>query len=208
MSALDRLACALGRRDKVPNQELARELAANRDAEGIDELVAGLQSRDTCVRSDCIKALYEVGYLAPELIAGYAEEFLALLQAKNNRLVWGGMIALSTIAALRPEFVVARREEIERAIDSGAVITGDAGVKALAEAANTSERRALIAPYLLAHLETCRAKDVAAHAEKAAMAFDASSKDHFVALLQRRMDELTPPQQARARRVMREAEKR
>jgi len=64
MPALDKLACALGRRDEVPNQELARELAANCDAEGIRELVGGLQSRDTCVRSDCIKALYEVGYLA------------------------------------------------------------------------------------------------------------------------------------------------
>jgi hypothetical protein len=37
--------------------------------------------------------LNEIGYLDPEWIAGHAQEFIELLNSKNNRLVWGGMIA-------------------------------------------------------------------------------------------------------------------
>jgi len=42
MSVLHRLASSQGRRDDVPNQELARELAAARDHNAIRELVAYL----------------------------------------------------------------------------------------------------------------------------------------------------------------------
>ena len=53
------------------------------------------------IASDCIKTLYEVGYLKPELIAPYVGDFLKLIKSRENRLVWGGMLALSTIAALK-----------------------------------------------------------------------------------------------------------
>ena len=89
MSVITRLAFALGRRDDVPNQELAKELAVARAVDGVRELVANLQHPDRNIQSDCIKVLYEIGYIAPELIAEYVEEFLALLKSKNNRLVWG-----------------------------------------------------------------------------------------------------------------------
>ncbi len=49
-----------------------------------------------------MKVLYEIGYLTPELIADYADDFLKLLRSKNNRMVWGGMIALATIAETKP----------------------------------------------------------------------------------------------------------
>jgi hypothetical protein len=42
--------------------------------------------------------LYELGYLAPELIADYVGDFIKLLKHENNRIDWGGMIALSTVA--------------------------------------------------------------------------------------------------------------
>jgi len=42
MSILNRLACAQGRRDEAPNQELARDPAERGDQEGIRELVANL----------------------------------------------------------------------------------------------------------------------------------------------------------------------
>jgi hypothetical protein len=87
MSVISRLASALGRRDDVPNQELARELAETKVVEDIRELVVNLQNRDRKIQSDCIKVLYEIGYIASELIAEYAEDFLALLRNRNNRLV-------------------------------------------------------------------------------------------------------------------------
>ena len=96
MSVLDRLATSLGRRGDEANQELAAELAQSGDAEDIAELVDNLSHKNRRIASDCVKTLYELGYLAPEWIAPHVDAFLALLDSKNNRLVWGGMTALST----------------------------------------------------------------------------------------------------------------
>jgi hypothetical protein len=61
MSTLDKLAHSLGRRDEVPNQELARELAAKKDKKGIREVAENLWHKDKNIQADCIKVLYEVG---------------------------------------------------------------------------------------------------------------------------------------------------
>ena len=103
MSVLDHLASALRRGDDLPNQELAKKLADDQDHAGVRVLVDHLASEDPAIQSDCIKTLYEIGYLDPALIDGYWEAFLALLESKNNRMVWGGMTALATIASLRAD---------------------------------------------------------------------------------------------------------
>ena len=79
MSVLNRIAAAQGRRDEAPNQEQARELAEQEDRASIRELAANLHHADQNVRTDCLKTLYAVGYLKPELIADYAGEFVRLL---------------------------------------------------------------------------------------------------------------------------------
>ena len=101
MSVLKRIAFFQNRRDEVPNLELAKDLAERGDRESIGEIVHNLHHENANVRSDCLKVLYEIGYLRPELIADYVGEFLALVGDKHNRMVWGGMIALSTIAGIR-----------------------------------------------------------------------------------------------------------
>jgi hypothetical protein len=63
MSAIDRIASAQNRRDEVPNQELARELAENGDRDGIREIVANLWNRDPDVQSDCIKCCTDRLYI-------------------------------------------------------------------------------------------------------------------------------------------------
>jgi hypothetical protein len=88
MSVLNRLASSLRRRDEVPNQELARDLASNRDKAGIREIAENLRNKDKNIQADCIKVLYEIGHLEPELIADYTEDFAKCLKSKNNRLVW------------------------------------------------------------------------------------------------------------------------
>ncbi len=45
MSVLNRLACSQGRRDEVPNQELAHALAATEDREGIREIAVAQVTR-------------------------------------------------------------------------------------------------------------------------------------------------------------------
>jgi hypothetical protein len=105
MSLLGRLASSLGRNDEQPNQELASQIAEERDGNAVKELVANLGNKDTGVQSDCIKVLYEIGSLRSSLIAPYTKEFIRLLDNGNNRLAWGAMTALDSIALESPQFV-------------------------------------------------------------------------------------------------------
>jgi len=150
-----------GRRDEAPNQELARALAEQDDRDGIQKLVANLHHTDQDVRCDCLTRLYEVGHLKPELVADYAGEFLRLLRDRNNRMIWGAMLVLSTIAPLRADELYLHRQRIQDGMAEGSVIEVDNGVKVLAAVAAANETyRAELLPYLLQHLRTCRPKDV------------------------------------------------
>jgi len=205
MPVLNKIAYFQGRRDEAPNQELARELAASRDKAGIQEIVNNLWHKNQTVQSNCLKVLYEIGYLEPDLIAGYVGDFFELLPSKNNRLVWGSMIALAAIAGMKAEEIYIRREAIMDAIERGSVITVDNGVAVLAAVASTGEAyRNELLPYLLKHLATCRPKDVPQHAEKIVKAVDAAHRFAFVSVLEERMIELKGAPAARVSRVIKQ----
>lgn len=205
MSVLDKLSSSLGRRDEVPNQELARELARKKDKKGIQEIVDALANRK--LQNDCIKFLYEIGEIDPPLIAAYAPQFVRLLSSRNNRLVWGGMTALATIAEIRAKDVVANRVAIEKAFKSGSVIAVDQGVRVLARAASANaEYNRKLFPFLLDHLKHCRPKEVPQHSESTLPAVTHANKKKFIALLNARLDVLTPTQTARVRKVIKAAE--
>jgi hypothetical protein len=205
MSALERIAYFRNRRDEVPNQELARDLAARQDREGIQEIAQNVWHKNPAVQSDCLKVLYEIGYLDPALVADYAADFLKLLTSKHNRLVWGGAIALSTIAALKADEIYPHVAEIQAAMDGGSVITRDNGVKVLAEvAAQRAVYRRKLFPYLLKHLETCRPKDVPQHAEKIVVAVNAKNRDEFSRVLNARLTDLSASQAARIKKLLKQ----
>lgn len=206
MSALQEIAYFQGRRDEVPNQELARRLAQARDVAGIGEIAAGLWHKDGHVRSDCLKVLYEIGYLEPALIADYVEEFVRLLDERNNRLVWGSLIALSTIANLRSAEIYAHVPAIQHALKYGSVIAVDNAVKTLARvaAADSIYQQALL-PGLLEHLASCRPKDVSQHAESTLLAIDAPHAPAFIQTLETRLPDLSASQAARVRKVIKSA---
>jgi hypothetical protein len=209
MSVLDKIAFFQNRRDEVPNQELARELAQSKDTQGVQEIADNLKNKNPNVQADCLKVLYELGYLQPDLVAVYAKDFLGLLKSKNNRLVWGAMIALSTIADLNPQEISSSVEDIEHTMENGSVITVDNGIKILSSlSAQPSEQAKTIFPYLLNHLTTCRPKDIPQHAEKILQAVNANNKKEFVEVLEKRMDLMTAPQMTRIKKVIKVAEKR
>jgi len=205
MSALNHLASALGRRDEVPNQELARDLAARKDKAGIRELDENLWNKDKKIQSDCIKVLYEIGSIEPKLISGYAEDFVKLLRSKNNRLVWGGMTALAGAAKANPEAVFKHLVEIKKAKESGSVITVDNAVSTLAytAAANEAYNQAIF-PYLLKHLSGCRPREVPQHAEKTLPAVTSANKVDFIKVLEKRIEDLSGSGLARVRKVIKQ----
>lgn len=203
MSVLNKLASAQQRQDDVPNQELARELAHTKNTTEIRELVDNLHNRNAQIQSDCIKTLYELGYLAPELIADYVQEFIGLITSKQNRLVWGGMIALSTIATLKAPEIFQHRATLKKVIANGSVITVDNGIKTLAFVASTNAAyRAEISPYLFQHLRECRPKEVPMHAEFIAVAITPEGAPIFREVLAARTSDLKPPQVKRIEKIL------
>lgn len=207
MQALQRIAHFQNCRDEVPNQELARDLARRKDRKGIQEIADNLWNKDKDIQADCIKVLYEVGYIDPALIAGYAEDFVRLLKSKNNRLVWGGMIALGVVADLKPDLVLAHLDEIRKAMNEGSVITVDNGVQVLARASSAGEKyRKVMFPLLMDHLKTCRPKDVPQHAEKSLPAVTARNCKEFVEVLMNRMEDLSGSGLSWVKKVIKAAE--
>ncbi len=203
MSVLLKIAHFQNRRDEVPNQVLAKELAHNNDRAGIQEIAINLWHTDTNVQNDCLKVLYETAYLKPELVAEYVGDFIKLLKSKNNRLVWGSMIALATIAPLKADEISQHLPDIQKTIESGSVITVDNGIKTLAQVA--AHGHADVFPYLLNHLATCRPKDVPQHAEKIVVAVNPKNKAAFIAILEKRLDNAKASEAARIRKVIKTA---
>jgi hypothetical protein len=116
------------------------------------------------------------------------------------------MIALSTVADLRADAIYPHVEEIKQVMDQGSVITRDNGVSVLAHvAAHSAAYGRVIFPYLLHHLENCRPKDVPQHAEKTVVAVNARNRKQFAAVLEKRLVDLSGPQAARVKKVIKEA---
>jgi hypothetical protein len=202
LSVLDKIAFFQNRRDEVPNKELAKELAETENRAGIKGIVENLQHKNKSVQSDCLAVLYQIGYIKPELIAEYAPVFLELLKSKTNRMVWGTMIALTTIADKKPDEIYAKLADVTAAIDKGTVITVVWGIKALAKVAAAKEAyKQKIFPYLIAQLEKCIPRDVPMHAESITPVVDAENKQKFLNLLEKRKPELTKTQLARLRKA-------
>jgi hypothetical protein len=107
------------------------------------------------VQSDCLKVLYEIGYLKP---AGctFAEDFLKLLRSRNNCLVWGSMIALSTIAGLEPRSTDSQYELLLRTIEEALSSPAMPASRCWRSWPQQPARSERIFPYLLMHLQTCR----------------------------------------------------
>lgn len=206
MSALDKIAFFQNRRDEVPNQELARTLAQTRNAADIREIAANLWNKEPNIQSDCLKVLYELGYLAPELIVEYVDDFIRLLKNRNNRMVWGGMIALSTIAGLQADKIFPYVDEIIKIMEAGSVITMDNGIRTLAlVASKKDEYRQVIFPYLIEHLKTCRTKEVPQHAEKSLPAVNSGNKSDFIAVLEKRLEDSSSSQAVRLKKIIKTA---
>lgn len=208
MSILNRVASQQNRRDDVPNQELARELAATENLNGIKEITENLFNKDKNIKSDCIKVLYEIGYIKPELIAEYTKDFMRLLKSRDNRLVWGAMIALSEVAIIKADVIFEYIEIIYSTMQKGSVITIDNGIKVLARVASQKDTyNKSIFPYLINHLENCRPKEVGQHSESIYAAVNLQNKDKFLNVLQERESSLTNAQLSRVKKLYKALDK-
>lgn len=207
MSALEKISCMRFRKDEVPNKELAKQLVTKKDRKGIQEIAENIWNNDKNVAFDCIKVLYEIGYLNPELIHQYTEDCIKLLASKHNRMIWGAMLTLSTVAEISADLIFGHVDEIIKATKQGSVITQDNGIGTLAIVASKNDRyQKKIFPFLLSHLETCRSQSLPQHSEKSLKAVNAKNKSIFVKTLIKRLDSLTFTQLRRVEKVIALAE--
>ena len=199
---IKKISSQLDRKDEEPNIELAHELVNENNHEGINEIIQNLSNKDKKIQQDCIKVSYEIGEVKPELIGEYALIFIELLKSRNNRMVWGAMTALSTIAGVSSEIIMVHIEDLFATMKTGSVITVDKGVLTLGKlAAVSKQNNELIFPFLLTHLETCRPKEVPQHSESTIIAVTDDNKETFLNVLKERESDLTPPQLKRIKKI-------
>jgi hypothetical protein len=207
MTLLNQLASQLDRKDEVPNVELAHELAQQENLAGIEEVIENLSNKDKKIQHDCIKVAYEIGDLKPELISKYALTFINLLKSRDNRLVWGGMSALASIADVSSDTIMDHLETVFYAVKNGSVITIDKGIITLAKlAAVNKQNNERIFPFLLQHLETCRSKEVPQHSESTLPAVTEDNKAEFLKVLKQREEYLSVAQLKRVKKIYKQLE--
>lgn len=190
MSVISKLATALNRRDEVPNQELAKDIVRTKDRGGVRELVENLSNKDKNIPSDCIKVLYEIGAREPDLIAPYYREFARLLESKNNRLVWGAMIALDSITAKVPKQIHSLLPKLLAVADSGSVITRDHVVGILVKLGAMKQYANECVPLLIEQLMSCPNNQFPMYAEMALAVVTDKSRQAFEKVIIRRLEGL------------------
>ncbi len=200
---IEKLACKLGRNDETPNIELAEYLCRRNNTAGIKQIVGGFNGHDKAVANDCIKVLYEIGARKPELIRDCADDFLLGLRSKNNRLVWGSMTALAAIAELAAKPIFEKLNLVLSAYENGSVITIDNSISVFAGLCKADSGYAKkVLPILHKHLQNCRPKEIAQHAERASVCFNAENAAGFIAILESRQPYLSAAQQARITKLL------
>jgi hypothetical protein len=187
MSVVAQLATSLGRADEQPNIALAEAIAAEKNTNGIRQLVELLNTKDKALKSDAVKTLYEVGARAPELIAPFVAQFKNLLTSPDNRLVWGAMCAIDSITTVKPEAVYMMLPQIMQAVDKGSVITRDHAVKAMVKLAAQERFAKTTMPLLLEQLRTCPVNQLPMYSELVAEIAKNKAAQDVAAVLQQRL---------------------
>ncbi|MDH5716809.1 MAG: hypothetical protein OEZ22_04110 [Spirochaetia bacterium] len=153
-------------RNETPNRELAKELYITNNIDGIKEISEYLFDKNKSIASDCIAVLYEIGYKKPDLISNYLNTFLQLLESKNNRMVWGAMIAIANISTLKAKEIFKNIDIILNVMKNGTLITEVWGIKALVGISSTDDniKNKLLATIIL-YLENSRPIDFSSRLE-------------------------------------------
>lgn len=190
MSILHKLAVATGNRDEEPNIALAKEIAKKKDNAAVKELAENLTAKNAAIRSDCIKVLYELGAIEPELIAPYEKDFLALLNSKDNRLQWGAMTALGCICTVSPKSIYKSLTKILDAADKGSVITKDHAIRILITLGGQKQYADEAFTLLIDQLKGAAENQLPMYAEQAMGIVTEKNKAVFIKVLQSRLKDI------------------
>lgn len=208
MSIIPLLASSIGRRDEVPNQELAASIVKQTNGIAVTELVSLLKSGTKDQQSDAIKVLYEIGEAAPGMVAPHIQSLLDLLTHKNNRLVWGAMTALHCLADTCPEALHKALPAIVAIGNSGSVITRDHAVGILIALCGHSNYAPDAFPLLNEQLLRAPVNQLPMYAEQALEKVPATYARTMISTLQSRLSDIDKEsKRKRVEKVIRKLEK-
>lgn len=199
MSVINNLASVLGRRDEAPNKELAQNIVDTKDKKAIRQLFTALANCDKNIQSDCIKVLDEVAAKEAKLVSGYAVELIALLDSKNNRLQWGAMTAIDSIAAEVPDIIYTALAKIVGAADRGSVITKDHCIGILVKLCLFTRYADEAFQLYLEQLKAAPANQFPTYAEQAVAVLNNENLPTYMSVLAARLPEIE--QDTKRRRV-------
>ena len=197
IDVLNQVATAKGRRDEKPNIELARKIVAKHDVTATKLLVNNIHNKNKDISNDCIKVLYEIGEKKPEMISPFIDDFVGLLKHKNNRLQWGAMHALDTIADADIKSVYKNLSLIIDAADKGSVITRDHAVGILIKLMKEKKYKLDAFELLKEQLKKAPVNQLAMYAERASGVIDEKLVPDFIKILTKRLPELEKESQKR-----------
>ncbi|MFC0186328.1 hypothetical protein SAMN04515674_1063 [Pseudarcicella hirudinis] len=208
MSIISLLASSLGRKDEIPNQELAKQIVSKNDKDAIKELVENLNNKNKNIQNDCIKVIYEIGTLKPLLIADFTNQLIALLDHKNNRLQWGAMTALDILTNEKPGEIFSALPGIIAAADRGSVITNDHCVGILIKFCAMANYAEDVFPLLIERLVICPTNQLPMYAENALPIINQKNKSVFIRTLTERLSEIEKEtKRSRVEKVIKKADK-
>ena len=193
MPIIEQLAHAMGRRDEIPNIDLAEKISKQNDKQAVLDLVNCLQHKTAAVRSDAIKVLYEIGKRKPEMIRGHYNDFLKALAHKDNRMKWGAMSTLSCISNTYPELLAKDLTTIVNAMEVGSVITRDHGMYILANVGKIKKHHADCMELMLEQIEKAPVNQVPMYAENLAEVITTPYVKRFEKILRGRHDVMEIP---------------
>ncbi|MBU0976056.1 MAG: hypothetical protein ABIE03_05005 [Patescibacteria group bacterium] len=204
MKVLKQLSSAKGTKSQEPNKELAEKICGENNRTAVEEIIENLNNSDKNIQSDCAGMVEYIGLEKPDLISKYVNELLDSISSKNNRLVWGAMIALSAIADVKAGEIYKRKNEVVKAIESGSVITIDNGIKVLAKVSARDKKYSQeLFPYLIRFLERCRLKSVPQYAESISVAVNKGNRNYFKKVLTKRIKDMKEAWRKRVAKVLR-----
>lgn len=177
---------SLGKTDESANISLAKQIVSVEDNEAIKELIQLLQSKNKRIQHDCIKVLYEIGYLSPIMIAAYYLDFITLLTGKDNRVQWGAMTALDAILLLQHEAIFPLLPQLIAIAEQGSVITRDKCIAILIKYLSLEHED--VFPLLHEQLLKCPPNQLPMYAEQALKVIPRQYKTDLSKMLTNRLD--------------------
>lgn len=174
---------SIKRRDEKVNIELAVLISTANDSKSVSKLFELLNNSKKEIQYDCIKTIYEIGARNPELISPHLNELLPYLKSKNNRLVWGAMTSISSVASMIPTKIFPVLPEIIDGSERGSVIAKDHAMKILRTLAEVKKYQNEIIPLMLEQLKLAPDNQFPSYALLISEVIDKLNSNHFVQII-------------------------